>query len=131
MTAAERSKFWVLASDALRAIGRHADNDVFLLVNLFTVSDVGRVTGLREDRLASILALAKPTYERVFNEWRAPCPLCLEGPQSPYPYPREAGFKYEEGLRRHLTGELGAHRCAVLEVAVWVAEAEAEERQKW
>jgi hypothetical protein len=130
MTPAERSKLWLTASHVLRAIARHAGGDEFLLQDLFTISDAGCIVDLRDDKLAAILARAEVTTDRAFGgERRAPCPLCLEGPQSPYAYPNEAGFKYPEGLRRHLTGELGAHLCAVVALAQWVAEVAAQAKQ--
>jgi hypothetical protein len=47
----------------------------------------------------------------IFEEQHAYCPLCGDGSSSAY----ADGFKYPEGLRRHLTGWGNNWRCCVVE----------------
>lgn len=53
--------------------------------------------------------------------FRACCPLCGRGSQSPY----QEGFAYPEGLRRHLIGFGRTHQCSVMETVMALA------RESW
>lgn len=52
---------------------------------------------------------------------RTPCPLCGERPV-PSPYQRK-GFKWPEGLRRHLMGFASTEKCLVTNSLHWLMRA--------
>lgn len=54
-----------------------------------------------------------PDDAQIWQEFRAPCPLCCRGVQ----FPGEPGFKLPEGLRRHLMGSHNSQQCFVTETA--------------
>lgn len=56
---------------------------------------------------------------------RALCPLCLNGPDSPY----YDGFSLPDGLRRHLLGTHRVHQCRVFRAAERMAQESAREAQ--
>ncbi|SOY56038.1 hypothetical protein CBM2585_A60243 [Cupriavidus taiwanensis] len=63
-----------------------------------------------------IIAIALRSEQPAQIDWdgrvRVLCPLCNEGPQSPY----DKGF-LPEGLRRHLTGTYNSRQCPVFKAA--------------
>lgn len=69
-----------------------------------------------QDTAAEIINFAlraqQPTEINLDGRARVLCPLCNEGPLSPY----DKGF-LPEGLRRHLTGTYNAHQCSVFKAA--------------
>jgi len=69
----------------------------------------------------SIIELAarseQPTERERDGRYRVLCPLCNQGPQSPY----DRGFLLPEGLRRHLLGTYSAKQCPVFRAAHEIA----------
>lgn len=55
----------------------------------------------------------QPTEVDPYGRPRVLCPLCNQGPQSPY----DQGFLLPEGLRRHLTGTYNSRQCSVFRAA--------------
>jgi hypothetical protein len=68
-----------------------------------------------------------PSAELFTSSQRVLCPLCGLGGQHIY---GEVGFIYPEGLRRHLTGEVTARLCPVVEAALALAKGHIEDRHK-
>lgn len=69
-----------------------------------------------QDTAAKIVDFAlraqQPIELNLDGRARVLCPLCNEGPLSPY----DRGF-LPEGLRRHLTGTYNSHQCSVFKAA--------------
>jgi hypothetical protein len=65
----------------------------------------------------SIIETAGQTENPAGRNWdgrlRVLCPLCGDGPQSPY----DDGFLLDEGLRRHLLGTYNSRQCSVFQAA--------------
>ena len=60
-------------------------------------------------------AVGRPGLEMgAPGQTRAYCPLCGGGSQAPY----TSGFAMPTGMRRHLEGSHGSHRCAVFSAAI-------------
>lgn len=66
------------------------------------------------------LEMGTPGHTRAF------CPLCGGGSQAPY----TSGFAMPAGMRRHLEGSHGSHRCAVFSAAIDPCFEEIAERAK-
>lgn len=66
-----------------------------------------------------------PSAELFKSSQRVLCPLC--GGSGTHIY-GEVGFIYPEGLRRHLTGEVTARQCAVVEAVVALAKNHVDQR---
>lgn len=71
----------------------------------------------RRDVVGKVIERAEPVPSGYGSD-RAVCPLCKEGPQSPY----DNRFTIPEGLSRHLTGEYNAHQCFVARIAFALAD---------
>jgi hypothetical protein len=70
-----------------------------------------------DDTAESIIEFAAHTENPAGRNWdgrlRVLCPLCGDGPQSPY----DDGFLLDEGLRRHLLGTYNSRQCSVFKAA--------------
>jgi hypothetical protein len=83
----------------------------------FSCKTVEEVNEWEERTAESIIEFANRTETPAGRNWdgrlRVLCPLCGEGPQSPY----DKGFLLDEGLRRHLLGTYNSQRCEVFGTA--------------
>lgn len=68
-----------------------------------------------------------PSAAMYKSEQRVLCPLCGEGGEHIY---GEVGFMYPEGLRRHLTGEVTARLCPVMEATRDLAKSTIERKRR-
>lgn len=74
--------------------------------------DVDSVIASIDELVEKIISSIELSSEdRLRFEVRVPCPLCGRTPYIEYVNP---GFKYPEGLRRHLTGYGNVQQCTVV-----------------
>ncbi|WP_321894544.1 hypothetical protein [Paraburkholderia heleia] len=92
-----------------------------LLGDHFACKTYREVREWADSASGSIIEISARTENPVGRERdgriRVRCPLCNQGPQSPY----DQGFLIEEGLRRHLLGTYNSRQCSVFAAAYQMA----------
>jgi hypothetical protein len=90
---------------------------VELLHDYYSCKTFGEVRDWEQRTADSIIESASRTENPAGRDWdgrlRVLCPLCGDGPQSPY----DKGFLLDEGLRRHLLGTYNSRQCSVFQAA--------------
>ncbi|MEM5419650.1 hypothetical protein [Paraburkholderia ferrariae] len=88
-----------------------------LLQHQFSCKTFDEVYDWAQRTADSIIESASRTENPAGRNWdgrlRVLCPLCGDGPQSPY----DDGFLLDEGLRRHLLGTYNSRQCSVFRAA--------------
>ncbi|AJX80459.1 hypothetical protein BG97_3216 [Burkholderia pseudomallei 7894] len=94
---------------------------VELLRDQYSCKTFDEVRDWAQHTADSIIESASRTETPAGRNWdgrlRVLCPLCGDGPQSPY----DDGFLLDEGLRRHLLGTYNSRQCSVFEAAHQIA----------